>query len=238
MGITLFERTKYVQVSPTIAARFFYGECKKLQNEWESTVNTLKQLEQKAYEPIVIGASETIGNTMVPKLLSKLEEEFPQHQFEFYIANSSEIVKSMQLSKTHIGLVESYDTDNTALESKIFMHDEMVVVGKGEGTWLFHSGEASMERHINQYLMRSKAKPETVIKFNTQLAILKTIEQGLGKTIISSLLDMDNYNVLNRTDIFRPLYIIFDNSDKKVNYKIKKALFSWIAVDKVEHTYA
>ncbi|MBC1435079.1 LysR family transcriptional regulator [Listeria rocourtiae] len=237
LGITLFERTKYVQVSPTIAARFFYSECKKLQNEWESTVEKLKQLEKKACNPIVIGASETIGNTMIPKLLSKLEEKFPQNQFEFYIASSSEITKSMHQSKTHIGLVESNVVD-TNLESKIFMYDEMVVVGEGEkNIWLSHSGEESMKQCVNQYLTYSQIEPDTVLKFNNQSTILKVIEQGVGKTIISRLLVSGRHNIINSTNIFRPLYIIFDNSDKIVDFKFKKIIFALLTANEDEYTY-
>ncbi|MBC1474455.1 LysR family transcriptional regulator [Listeria grandensis] len=238
LGVTLFERIKYVQVFPTAEAQFFYNECKQLQNEWKSIVKTLKQLERETCQPIVIGASETIGNTMISPLLIKLEEVFPQNKFEFYIASSSEIIKSIHLSKTHIGLVESNISD-TALESKVFMHDEMLVVGEEkEDIWLFHNGEESTEQYVNQYLAYTRTKPKTVIKFNNQSTILKIIEQGIGQAIISSLLVLDSHHILDRTNIFRPLHMIFDNSNKIVDFRIKNTLFLLLTSNKSEYTYA
>ncbi|MBC1604564.1 LysR family transcriptional regulator [Paenilisteria rocourtiae] len=226
LGVSLFERSKYTRISPTVAGQFFYIELKKLQSEWKETVHTLHKLEKEENHTFKIGASETIGNTIVPELLSRLAGIFPHTRFEFSIANSSEIAKSISLSDINIGLVES-KTSTTALESQIFMHDEMVVVGNPQdNVWLFHSEEDSVRQYTNQYLTRNRIKPEATLTCNNNSTILKMIQQGMGQTILSTLSIQSEQRILRRANFFRPLYMISSNTDTLVDSKIKNTVFS------------
>ncbi|MBC1935997.1 LysR family transcriptional regulator [Listeria grandensis] len=237
LGVRLFERTKYMRIDPTIAGKLFYIELKKLQNEWKETTNVLPKLEKEECITFKIGASETIGNTIIPELLNRLAEIFPQIKFELSIANSSEIAKSISLSDINIGLVES-KTSTATLESKIFMYDEMVVVGNPkDNVWLFHSEEDSMKQHTNQYLTYNQIKPEATLTVNDNITILKMIQQGTGQTILSTLSIQSEQRILRRTNFFRPLYMISNNTDTPVASNIKSTLFSLLMSNQEKYAW-
>lgn len=76
---------------------------------------------------IRIGASVTVGSTVLPQLVSAFRQATPPTAVEVFEDNTEQIEKRLLTDKTDIGLVEGKITSSDIL-SKPFMDDELVLI--------------------------------------------------------------------------------------------------------------
>ncbi|QGS69186.1 hypothetical protein CV093_15240 [Oceanobacillus sp. 143] len=98
-----------------------------------------------------IGASYTIGEYLLPKILAKLQIEFPKIIPAVSIGNTEEIGKKLIHHEIDIGLIEGHFTHPQILSEK-FSIDKMYII-KG--------GRQSLEREV--ILSREELENETWI---------------------------------------------------------------------------
>jgi len=76
---------------------------------------------------IRLGASITVGASILPALISRFRETYPSTEIEVFVDNTDKVEKRLLSDKTDIGLVEG-DTTSQYIVNTPFMNDELVLV--------------------------------------------------------------------------------------------------------------
>lgn len=122
----LFDRT-HNRVNLTEA-----GECVKqyadqilsLYNEMD---NEVRRMTGDVSGLLVIGASTTIGEYVVPKLLGEFKMAYPEVQVRLQVANTQGIIAMVENNELDVGIVEG-SVSNKNLATEIYQEDELVFV--------------------------------------------------------------------------------------------------------------
>ena len=89
----LFERTS--PLSLTEAGRLFQSYAEKFSNDYDSLMHELKDLKNDRRGTIFISITHTRGKLLLPKILPRFQQEFPQTEIRIYEANNEELQRAM-----------------------------------------------------------------------------------------------------------------------------------------------
>jgi DNA-binding transcriptional LysR family regulator len=151
-----------------------------------------------------IGASQTIGNYLLPGLLAGLG---PQWQLSVFIANSQQLAARLLAFELDLALIEG-EVTHPQLHSEAWQQDQMLLVASPahplaqhvaatgavlsppdiEGQyWVLREPASGSREQFDKYLRPQLTDPGTVLELNTLEAVLNTVQQGLGLTLVSEL---------------------------------------------------
>jgi len=155
-----------------------------------------------------IGASQTIGNYLLPGLLAQLG---PQWQLSVFIANSQQLAARLLAFELDLALIEGEVTD-PQLHSEAWQQDQMILVASPAHPlalsvkaaekvlsaadlagqyWVLREPASGSREQFDKYLRPQLPNPGTVLELNTLEAVLNTVQQGLGLTLVSELAARD-----------------------------------------------
>jgi DNA-binding transcriptional LysR family regulator len=155
-----------------------------------------------------IGASQTIGNYLLPGLLAQLG---PQWQLSVFIANSQQLAARLLAFELDLALIEG-EVTHPQLHSEAWQQDQMLLVASpahplaqhaaatGEALspsdiegqyWVLREPASGSREQFDKYLRPQLSNPGTVLELNTLEAVLNTVQQGLGLTLVSELAARD-----------------------------------------------
>ncbi|MEO6348175.1 MAG: LysR substrate-binding domain-containing protein [Aquaticitalea sp.] len=95
--------------------------------------NQFLNLKNELPNHIQFGASTTVANYIIPKLLAKFKTQYPQVRFEIKSGNSEEIETLILNENLNFGFTEGKNT-NRQLHFKKFIKDEIVLVTNVKNT--------------------------------------------------------------------------------------------------------
>lgn len=78
---------------------------------------------------VSIGASTTIANYILPKLLIAIQKNYPELKINLVVGNTFDIQQAVLKKEINLGIVEG-DNHNTRLQYSKFLEDELVLVSK------------------------------------------------------------------------------------------------------------
>ncbi|TXH95892.1 MAG: LysR family transcriptional regulator [Rheinheimera sp.] len=155
-----------------------------------------------------IGASQTIGNYLLPSLLAQLG---PQWQLSVFIANSQQLASRLLAFELDLALIEG-EVTHPQLHSEAWQQDEMILVASPAHPlalsvtalgqvlsasdlagqyWVLREPASGSREQFDKYLRPQLPNPGTVMELNTLEAVLNTVQQGLGLTLVSELAARD-----------------------------------------------
>jgi len=176
-----------------------------------------------------VGASTTIGNYFLPKIVGEFSRQYPRAKILLYVANTQQIEEAVQSGEYDLGLIEG-PSHNAALEATPWRDDELVVIaGKGhpfavEGTvntemlsgadWIIRE-KGSGTREVFESAMAARGIMYGVsMELGHTEAIKKAVEEGLGIGCLSRMAvqrELDNgwlTEVKTDLDLRRSLFIV------------------------------
>lgn len=199
---------------------------------------TLKQVEQIEYlfnlkaERLVIGASTTIGNYLLPRLIRDFQGQHPEIDIRLAIFNSTDVCEGLLNYDYDLGFIEG-ENPFVELKATKWMGDEMVLFAAkdsrfiqsseplaslseleqmplilreiGSGTRIF------VQKHLLQHLESS-----TVMELGNSEAIKQAVINDLGVGCLSrfalqDLLELNKIKILSVNQgeaLRRPLYLL------------------------------
>lgn len=155
-----------------------------------------------------IGASQTIGNYLLPGLLAQLG---PQWQLSVFIANSQQLAVRLLAFELDLALIEG-EVTHPQLHSEAWQQDQMLLVASPahplaqhaaatgavlspsdieDQYWVLREPASGSREQFDKYLRPQLSNPGTVLELNTLEAVLNTVQQGLGLTLVSELAARD-----------------------------------------------
>lgn len=121
LGVQLFERAgKRLVVNEN--ARLLFPRAQSLIEQAQE----LSHLFNDGRSLLRIGASTTIGNYLLPQVIARYRDMFPNTQLELKVANSANIAESVAAFDVDIGFIEG-PCHRMELESQIWRQDDMLI---------------------------------------------------------------------------------------------------------------
>jgi DNA-binding transcriptional LysR family regulator len=115
-------------IRPTAAGEVLGERARKIFAEEKSAEHDLGELLGLHRGRLAIGASTTVGSYLVPQVLGDFVKRHPGITLDLQIGNTRAIQNELLDGRLDIGLTEGF-ADADALDVRVFMHDEMVLVG-------------------------------------------------------------------------------------------------------------
>lgn len=233
----LFIRSpKLLKITPT--GEILYERAKQILSMYEQTQKDILEHHHDIIGKLVIGASFTIGEYVIPPLLVELQNIYPNLELEVFIGNTEEIVQSVRLLNVDIGLIEG-QTNEKELLVEPFMEDELFVVSSIEHELVTKSSVSMVDLQNQTWFMREEGSGtreylKHMIRSNGLKAksiITVSSNQGIKETIMHSKqgLSLLSIHVIDRDVQQRNLSIL------PINHPPFKRLFSCICSPVMEN---
>ena len=149
---------------------------------------------------LTIGASFTLGEYVLPRILAAFADRYPEVRFKVTIGNTELVHERIREGSIDIGLVEGLIED-TDLYIRTFLQDEMVlVVSKkhplarktfvvkddlADSTFIMREEGSGTRLAVEELLHRLDLQPCRVITLGSTQAIKEAVESGLGISFLS-----------------------------------------------------
>jgi len=149
-----------------------------------------------------IGASQTIGAYLLPRVLSEFHSQYPKITLKVLTANSTQVQEALCAGTIDLGFTEG-TTDAAGLESEEFYEDELVLIAP-PGHPILRRGavsakalcrEALLVREfgsgtrevLEQALAQRRLSFEPLLELSSPEAIKNAVVNGMGLAILSRL---------------------------------------------------
>lgn len=200
LGVKLFERTTK-RVVLTRAGRVVEHYSKELETDYEAMLRRVEDLKDVVAGTLVIGASYTFGEYVLPYVVAEFLDRYPQVHPNIQIANTVQVAKSIQEETVDVGIVEGR-IHLARVESIELMRDRMVVIASpqhpaynargplkvsSDTTWILREKGSGTRTAANETLHRLGIHPKSVMEFSSTQVIKTSVQAGLGLSVLSDL---------------------------------------------------
>lgn len=199
LGTRLLERTnKYVRLNK--AGEIVYHHAKEILGLYTNMQHLVDDLVNKANGPLSIGASYTFGEYVLPRIIARLLETYPDIQPEVTIGNTSEIADLVATHQLDVGIVEGHFKDQHLMVEE-FAEDYMVVVAPANHplttkekvnihdleheTWIVREQGSGTREATEKMFHRFELAPGKLMNFGSTQPIKEAVEAGLGVSLLS-----------------------------------------------------
>lgn len=201
-GTKLFDRSRSTIVL-TKAGKILYKYGKEINALYTSADKDLNKLVAPFKGIVTVGASSTIGNFVLPVVISEFKKKNPKINVQLIIGNTKSIVDSLNEGNIDVALVEG-NVKKQKLSVEKLMSDEMVPIFSPQHPWAKRSTVSILEvkkepfisreegsgtrQLIEKFFIKHGIHPQNIkipfIMGSTE-SIKGAVEEGLGISIIS-----------------------------------------------------
>jgi DNA-binding transcriptional LysR family regulator len=228
----LFDRT-HNRITLTTAGKLVKSYGDRIISEYREMDNEIRKLTGDVLGPLVIGASTTIGEYVIPGALGEYQARFPQVTVRLYVANTMGVIHMVENNEIDIGIVEG-PVSNKNLVTEVCWTDELVLVTPPEHPL---AGDTAVEpQKIMDYPFISREEGSgtrevigdylrdhelafsafnLAMEFGSPESIKSAVAAGLGISVLSvATLDKElSLNLLAKTSLnpalTRPFSIVY-----------------------------
>jgi DNA-binding transcriptional LysR family regulator len=201
-GTKLFNRSGCI-ITLTRAGELLYKYAKEINSLYTAAEKEMGDFTGLVKGVVTLGASSTIGNYVLPSVISEFRRKFPKVTMHLVTGNTKSIVDYLNAGSIDIGLVEG-DVRKQKLIVEKLIPDEMVLIMSSHHPWskrnnisvfdivkesfIFREEGSGTRQMIEKYFVKHGISPQSVkiafIMGSTE-AIKGAVEEGLGLSIVS-----------------------------------------------------
>jgi LysR family transcriptional regulator, transcriptional activator of the cysJI operon len=186
----------------TEAGDILYQRAKEILALYEAAKQDIYRLHDRVTGSLHIGASFTIGEYILPRLLAAFAEQYPQVEMDLTIANKEAIIQSIRESKLDLGLVEGEVTAADLIITP-YMRDEMILVAADghpltalkfietdalhHQVWVLRESGSGTRALSDQFIEQAGLDVKRSYVFNSSQGVKEAVAAGLGIAILSRL---------------------------------------------------
>lgn len=198
----LFDRTSS-NVMLTPAGEILYKYAKEILTLFASVEKDIGEITGLVKGSISIGASTTIGNYVLPSVISDFKRKSPKIKIHLLVGNTKRIVEFLNAGNIDLGIVEGEATKYKIKTEKL-LSDELALIVSTNHPWakkkevsivdilkepfIFREEGSGTRQVIEKYLSKRGISPQKM-KIGTILgsteAIKEAVENGTGLSIVS-----------------------------------------------------
>lgn len=176
----------------------------------EETSLKIAQGSGKIYGNLHIGATLTIGECVLPKILCTFQQKYPNIQLELTVENTMEIRRMVKEERIEIGFVEGIHQSD-GLEEGYFMEDSLVLLTSAvhslsdldtvapemmsDEHWIAREEGSGTREYMDLYLTLNQIRPATVTVLGSNYAVMEAVKNNMGITIASERLADGNTGI-------------------------------------------
>jgi DNA-binding transcriptional LysR family regulator len=165
-------------------------------------INTLFSSHAKASGTLKIGASDTIGNHVLPSILSGFRQQQQHYSQQVFISNSELICQKLRDFELDIALIEGH-AQQSDLISTVFSQDSMCIIAPlshplakkpqlsfndlANSQWVLRETGSGSRSFFLQNLATHIDNWSQSFELNTTEALINSVAEGLGLGCLSSL---------------------------------------------------
>lgn len=197
---TLFIRSpKSVQITPT--GEILYKRAKQIMAITEAAKEDILAFHHEIQGTIVIGASFTIGEYILPPILARLQQQYPQLELQVIIGNTEEIIRYAKLLQIDIGLIEGQTNDNELIIQP-FMQDELFIVSASDyplakqpaitisdlqqQKWVAREAGSGTRVYLDHIFRSNGLQVHSLLTISSNQGVKESVINGLGLSLLSS----------------------------------------------------
>ncbi|MFS0599454.1 LysR family transcriptional regulator [Peribacillus frigoritolerans] len=199
----LFDREEG-RLRVTEAGKLLYPFAKAIVNDFNHSKEVIQQSTGKYNANLIVGASLTIGEYLLPSLLGRFKKQQPEIKVTLTIKNTPRVLEDLSNDVIDLALVEGL-VENTDFIVDKFAEDELILVCPSYHPWkerkeiqLEELGNERMiwresisgTRLIVENMLREHGvleKIESYMEIGSTQAIKSAVEAGLGISILPRL---------------------------------------------------
>ncbi len=202
LGVQLFDRTG-PQITLTEAGRILLAYSQKLTALLAQTEGDLAALSGEHAGHLALGASTTIAQYVLPRLLAQFKREHPRVHPTLTSGNTEQIVDALEKQKISLGFIEG-PARNRDVKTQPFLEDELVLItstahelaerslislAELTATPLLMRERGSGTRHVIETALErqgvKRSSLQIVMELDSTEAIKSAVEAGLGIGFVS-----------------------------------------------------
>ncbi|MEF2094446.1 LysR family transcriptional regulator [Bacillus sp. CFBP9009] len=199
----LFDREEG-RLRVTEAGKLLYPFAKAIVNDFNHSKEVIQQSTGEYNANLIVGASLTIGEYLLPSLLGRFKKQQPEIKVTLTIKNTPRVLEDLSNDVIDLALVEGL-VENTDFIVDKFAEDELILVCPSDHPWkdrkeiqLEELGNERMiwresisgTRLIVENMLREHGvleKIESYMEIGSTQAIKSAVEAGLGISILPRL---------------------------------------------------
>ncbi|MBP1971200.1 DNA-binding transcriptional LysR family regulator [Virgibacillus natechei] len=200
-GLRLLERNnKFVQRNK--AGEIVYQYAKDILRSYNQMTVHVSDLKNEPSGELKIGASYTIGEYLLPRILAALQKEYPRIIPAVTIGNTEDIGQKLVNHEIDIGLIEG-DFSHKQLVVDPFAIDEMYIIAGNhqklkdqetvsvpdleKETWIIRETGSGTRKMLEEFFQNNAVNPERILTFGSTQVIKEGVTSGLGISLLSEL---------------------------------------------------
>jgi len=218
-SITLFER-KGNRIYLTKAGEITYNALQKIAQQYRDLDSEIGHLNNTDSGELVIGASSTISQYVIPKAIASFHKRYPKIQIRLMSGNSFEMEQLLLENKIDLALVEN-ESSQTGIRYKSFLDDELIVVTGAKSVYAKRKNITLDDLRQFAIVLREQGSgsleviKKALIKQDVAIETLNTfIHLGSTESIKNFLQDFDGVAIISEKAAATELYL---NSLIKLN---------------------
>ncbi len=198
----LFDRSSS-RVTLTPAGDVLYKYAKEILALYASAEKVIGEMTGLVKGSITIGAGSTIGNYLLPSVISDFRKTHPKIKMHLFVANMQRVIELLNAGNINIGLVEG-DFKRQKIVVEKLLSDELLLIVPPHHQWAKRKEVSIAELIEEPFILREAGSGtrQTIEKFlvrhgitlqsmkvsmvlGTTQAIKEAVENGLGVSIVS-----------------------------------------------------
>jgi len=217
----------------------FYYYTKKIFDILEEAKLCLENFNTLKKGRVSIGASMTIGNYLLPELIVKFKQSYPDIDLSLFIGNSAEVIERLRTSEIDIALIEGLPyTNDKSIKITHFAKDKLSFICSPQHRFASMQKVALKDLLKEQFIMRERgsgtrqiieaefakvgAHVKVAYEFNNPEAIKNAVSCNLGVSALSDLIIKNELQMgmlkeipVSTIKIYRWFYLMKINSYNK-----------------------
>ncbi|CDL79789.1 DNA-binding transcriptional regulator YeiE [Xenorhabdus cabanillasii] len=239
LGVQLFDRVGKRLVTNE-HGRLLYPKALALLEQ----AGEVEQLFKLDLGALRLAASSTIGNYMLPEMLAKYRQDYPDTPLELNISNTEDVIKSVVEFRVDLGLIEGL-CHNPELISQPWMKDELIVFASPgsplantnltvddliKAPWILREKGSGTREVLDHLLFSQMPRFNIAMELGNSEAIKHAVQYGMGISCLSRRVireQVQNGTLIELTtpglQLYRTLYLIY-HRQKHMSNALQKLL--------------
>lgn len=184
LGVQLFDRTG-THIQLTAAGKVLQRYAEQASSLLEQAENEIAELSGDHAGHLALGASTTIAQYVLPRMLGEFTREYPRVQPTLISGNTEEIVQAVEDQKIALGFIEG-PARSRNVKTEPFLKDELVLIVSKAHELAEQAAISAAELHAAPLLMRERGSGTRRV---VELALER---QGLKRNSLNIIMELDS----------------------------------------------
>ena len=184
LGVQLFDRTG-TQIKLTPAGGVLLGFAEQASSLLLQAERDIAALSGDHAGHLALGASTTIAQYVLPRLLGEFRKGYPRVQCTLISGNTEHIVEAVENQKIELGFIEG-PARSRGVKTEPFLKDELVLIVSTAHEWAERASISSADLSTAQLMMRERGS-------GTRRVVEIALErQGIKRSSLNITMELDS----------------------------------------------